>query len=106
DRRAPRRRRLRPPRRVGSGHADPGFALTRASIRPGGRRRGAAGGLELKILVVDDAPEVVESVSVGLSLHWREVDVLGAPDGRSALDLIESESPDLVLLDVGLPDMD
>src|SRR6185436_1898202 len=59
-----------------------------------------------KILVVDDAPEVVESVSVGLSLHWREVDVLGAPDGKTALDRVETEGPDLVLLDVGLPDMD
>jgi two-component system KDP operon response regulator KdpE len=56
--------------------------------------------------VVDDAPEVVESVTVGLSLHWREVDVLGAPDGKTALELVERESPDLVLLDVGLPDMD
>jgi two-component system KDP operon response regulator KdpE len=66
------------------------------------RARGAL----LKILVVDDAPEVVESVTVGLSLHWREVDVVGAADGKSALDQVERESPDLVLLDVGLPDMD
>jgi two-component system, cell cycle response regulator CtrA len=55
---------------------------------------------------VDDAPEVIESVTVGLSLHWREVDVLGAPDGKTALELVERESPDLVLLDVGLPDID
>jgi two-component system, OmpR family, KDP operon response regulator KdpE len=60
----------------------------------------------MKILVVDDAPEVVESVRLGFMLQWREVEVLGAPDGETALDLVERETPDLVLLDIGLPDLD
>ena len=60
----------------------------------------------MKILVVDDAPEVVESVRLGFTLQWREVDVLGTGEGERALDLVEQESPDLVLLDVGLPDLD
>ena len=57
----------------------------------------------MKILVVDDAPEVVESVRLGLMLQWREVEVIGAGDGELALELVEREAPDLVLLDVGLP---
>jgi two-component system KDP operon response regulator KdpE len=56
--------------------------------------------------VVDDAKEVVESVGLGLSLHWREVEVLGASDGELALDLVEREKPSLVLLDIGLPGKD
>ncbi len=60
----------------------------------------------MKILVVDDEPDVVESVRLGLTLQWREVDVLGAGTGERALDLIEREHPDLVLLDIGLPDVD
>jgi DNA-binding response OmpR family regulator len=60
----------------------------------------------VKILVVDDDPDVVESVRLGFLLHWREIEILGAPTGRRALDLIEQETPDLVLLDVGLPDID
>jgi two-component system KDP operon response regulator KdpE len=60
----------------------------------------------LKVLVVDDAPEVVDSVRLGFAVQWREVDVLAAGTGKEALDLVEHESPDLVLLDVGLPDMD
>ncbi len=60
----------------------------------------------MKILVVDDAPEVVESVRLGFMLQWREVEVIGAGDGESALDLVERETPDLVLLDIGLPDLD
>jgi DNA-binding response OmpR family regulator len=60
----------------------------------------------VKVLVVDDAPEVVESVRLGFAVQWREVDVLSAATGQQALELVEHESPDLVLLDVGLPDMD
>jgi DNA-binding response OmpR family regulator len=60
----------------------------------------------VKILVVDDAPEVVDSVRMGFAVQWREVDLLSAGTGKEALDLVEHESPDLVLLDVGLPDMD
>ena len=56
----------------------------------------------MRLLVVDDEPDVVESVRLGFSLQWRDVDVLAASDGETALDLIEREHPDLVLLDVGL----
>ena len=60
----------------------------------------------MKVLVVDDAPEVVDSVRFGFAVQWREVDLLSAGTGKEALELVERESPDLVLLDVGLPDMD
>lgn len=60
----------------------------------------------MRFLVVDDAPDVVDSVRLGFTLQWREVDVIGAGTGREALDLVEREGPDLVLLDIGLPDID
>jgi two-component system, OmpR family, KDP operon response regulator KdpE len=60
----------------------------------------------LKILVVDDAPEVIESVRLGFTLQWRDVEIVAALDGRSGLDLVETEVPDIVLLDIGLPDVD
>ena len=60
----------------------------------------------MRILVVDDEPDVVESVRLGFTLQWREVDVIGAADGETALDRVETEGPDIVLLDVGLPGVD
>ena len=60
----------------------------------------------MKLLIVDDAPEVVESVRLGFMLQWREVEVLGVGEGAAAVDLVEQEQPDLVLLDIGLPDID
>lgn len=60
----------------------------------------------MRILVVDDEPDVIESVQLGLTLQWREVEVLGAEDGEKALDIVEREPPDIVLLDIGLPGRD
>ena len=60
----------------------------------------------MKILVVDDEPDVVASVRLGFTLQWREVDVIEANDGETALSLVETEHPDIVLLDVGLPGLD
>ena len=60
----------------------------------------------IRILVVDDEPDVVESVQLGFDLQWREVEVTGAGTGEEALAIVERWLPDIVLLDVGLPDMD
>jgi two-component system KDP operon response regulator KdpE len=60
----------------------------------------------MRILVIDDEPDVIESVRLGFTLQWREIDVLGAASGEAGLDVIEQDRPDLVLLDVGLPDTD
>ena len=60
----------------------------------------------MKLLLVDDDPEIRSSVRLGFELQWRDLEILEAPDGETALDLVETERPDLVLLDVGLPDID
>lgn len=60
----------------------------------------------MKILVVDDAPDVIESVRIGFALQWRDTEVIGAVTGERALEDVEQELPDVVLLDVGLPDLD
>jgi len=57
-----------------------------------------------KILVVDDIPENVRLLEA--VLVSRGYDVVAATDGRAALDLVDSERPDLILLDVLMPDMD
>lgn len=60
----------------------------------------------MKVLVIDDAPEVAEVVSLCFELRWPGTAVLSAPDGPTGLRLLREESPDLVILDVGLPVMD
>jgi two-component system KDP operon response regulator KdpE len=60
----------------------------------------------MRILVVDDEPDVVESVRLGFMLQWREVEVVGAGNADQALAAVESEPVDIVLLDIGLPRVD
>jgi class 3 adenylate cyclase/CheY-like chemotaxis protein len=57
-----------------------------------------------RILVVDDLPENVRLLEAVLTP--RGYDVIGAPDGETALALVEHDVPDLVLLDVLMPGLD
>ncbi len=56
------------------------------------------------ILVVEDNPITRKSVAVALECEGLRV--LEAPDGRSALEWLEREQPDLILQDLALPDTD
>ena len=60
----------------------------------------------MKILIVDDVPEIVEVIGIYLSIEWPQAIMVGAFTGSEAISLAESEAPDMVLLDLGLPDMD
>ncbi|GAA2733064.1 response regulator [Streptomyces eurythermus] len=57
-----------------------------------------------RVLVVDDEPQIVRALVINLKARAYEVDA--APDGRTALELAASRHPDVVVLDLGLPDMD
>jgi CheY-like chemotaxis protein len=57
----------------------------------------------LRVLVVEDSPDCAESTAVLLRLCGHEVEV--APDGASAVAAVWRRRPDVVLLDIGLPDM-
>jgi len=60
----------------------------------------------MKVLIVDDEPDVIEVVNLCFSLRWPEAEVISAGNGEAALQLVEDEKPDLILLDIMLPDTD
>ncbi|MFF1410425.1 response regulator [Streptomyces sp. NPDC058289] len=57
-----------------------------------------------RVLVVDDEPQIVRALVINLKARKYEVDA--AADGASALELAAARHPDVVVLDLGLPDMD
>ncbi len=61
-------------------------------------------GEEGRLLVVDDEPNIRELLSA--SLRFAGFEVLTAADGREAVQIAERSRPDLVVLDVMLPDLD
>ena len=57
-----------------------------------------------KILVVEDDRTIVNEIKDTLEFH--NFGVLVALDGKTCMDIFKSESPDLLVLDVKLPDYD
>jgi two-component system, OmpR family, phosphate regulon response regulator PhoB len=57
-----------------------------------------------KVLVIEDH-DVVRKI-LGMMLGLEGIEVSAAPDGRSGLDMAREMNPDVVLLDVMMPDMD
>jgi CheY-like chemotaxis protein len=57
-----------------------------------------------RVLVVDDEPQIVRALRI--NLRARRYDVDTAADGTSALRAASHHHPDLVVLDLGLPDME
>ena len=57
-----------------------------------------------RVLIVEDSPEMADLLAISLQTDGIESDTAG--EGQKALELARSKVPDLVLLDLGLPDMD
>lgn len=57
-----------------------------------------------RVLVVEDDPQLVRALIINLQARHYGVDA--APDGATALRLAAARQPDVVMLDLGLPDMD
>src|ERR1700751_5672853 len=57
-----------------------------------------------RVLVVDDEPQILRALRI--NLRARQYEVMVAANGTQALDEAAAHPPDLVILDLGLPDMD
>lgn len=57
-----------------------------------------------KVLVADDDPNVREILRI--FFHKNDIELIEAEDGESALELAETESPDIIILDIMMPKMD
>ena len=57
-----------------------------------------------RVLVVEDEPQLARALAINLRARHYDVDV--AADGRSALDVAARRPPKVVVLDLGLPDID
>jgi len=60
--------------------------------------------LSIRVLIVDDEPQIRRFLRTSLSAHGYRI--IEASGGQEAMTLLATERPELVLLDLGLPDMD
>jgi DNA-binding response OmpR family regulator len=57
----------------------------------------------VKLLVIDDDPNIAQAIKLAFSMQWQGVEVRVAYDGSSGLDAFFETQPHVILLDVGLP---
>ena len=60
----------------------------------------------MRALIVDQDSEVAEAVSLTFGMTWPDSETISASSGDSGIYLAGSESPNLVILEIDMPDMD
>ncbi len=60
----------------------------------------------MKVLVIDDEPDICEIIAITFSVRWPGAVVLSAGTGKKGIELARKEAPEVIILDVGLSDMD
>jgi DNA-binding response OmpR family regulator len=60
----------------------------------------------MKILIIEDDSKIIESIRFVFQVGWPEAKIISTRHGEEGLEIIEKESPQLVILDLGLPDIE
>ena len=58
----------------------------------------------MKALIVEDAKDIAEVIETTLLVRWPDAEIWRTESGNSAAGMVEQHSPDIVMLDLGLPD--
>lgn len=59
----------------------------------------------MKVLLIEDSPEIVKGVSLTFKLRWSDAVIISAENGTDGIKKVEEDSPDIIILDINLPDM-
>ena len=60
----------------------------------------------MKVLIVEDSTDLIETVALTLELRWPEANLISTSHGEKGVELAKKQSPDIIILDLGLPGMD
>jgi len=59
----------------------------------------------MEVIVIEDDKGIIDAVKVAFEFRWPEASVLSAMTGKAGLNLVKKESPDVIILDINLPDI-
>lgn len=58
----------------------------------------------MKVVVVEDEKSIIDAIGVAFEFRWPGAAIVGAMTGKEGIRLVRQESPDIVILDINLPD--
>jgi two-component system, OmpR family, response regulator VicR len=57
-------------------------------------------------VIIEDREEMVETITLTLHIRWPDMHVFSSNMGRAGVELVKKEKPEVIILDLGLPDID
>ena len=61
--------------------------------------------MTMKVLVIEDDQGIVEAISLAFQIRWPEAELISTHLGEKGIAMVESNKPDVVILDLGLADI-
>ena len=58
-----------------------------------------------RAIIIEDNEDVIEAVSLALQIRWPRADIVYTESGEKGIEMVEKKKPDVVILDLGLPDV-
>jgi two-component system KDP operon response regulator KdpE len=59
----------------------------------------------MKVLIIEDDQKIVEIIQLVFQIGWPEVKLISTALGEKGVEMVETETPNIVILDLGLPDI-
>ncbi len=60
----------------------------------------------MKTLIIEDDPNITRIVALALTAKWDDVNLISTAYGKEGIELVKKELPDIIILDLMLPDID
>ena len=60
----------------------------------------------MRVLVIEDSTELIQTVAMTFELRWTEAELISTSYGQKGVELAKEQLADIIILDLGLPDMD
>ena len=59
----------------------------------------------MKIVVIEDEKSIIDAINIAFEFRWPDAKLTASITGRKGIDLVKKESPDIIILDLNLPDI-